>query len=115
MSVKKTKKPRAPKSAMLISVDSAPTPEAKQLIIRVLRGDLMEDDKGRLKSPTIAQRLAAAQLLLKWQEKKTETPESKAAGGIDLPPRSETFGEWLERGRQMQALLKGNSLKEGSA
>ncbi len=82
--------------------------EAVKLLVQIIRGELIEMDDKDLKPPTIAQRLNAAQALLKIKDLVAPESEKPNAGSmVDIPERSVTFAEWLQRGADMQKVKSG--------
>ncbi|TAH36546.1 MAG: hypothetical protein EYC62_02565 [Alphaproteobacteria bacterium] len=78
--------------------------QAVDLLVQIVRGELVKDNNDEIAAPTIAQRLAAAQMLLKMKEKPMdEKPAAISAVELNLPQRSQNFEEWLRRAQAMQS------------
>jgi hypothetical protein len=100
---KKTKKiKKTASSAKQLDSKDFISQQAIDLLVQIVRGELIKEE-GEITHPTVAQRLAAAQMLLKMKERPTETEAGKVTAPImDLPNRSKNFDEWLQRMHAMQ-------------
>ena len=78
-------------------------------LMQIVRGDSLVLDSEELKPATTSQRIAAAQTLLKLQERKAASGnivDDDHFSSIDIPPRAKDYQEWLDRQKLMQDKLQ---------
>ena len=80
--------------------------EAIALLTKIIRGDQIELFADEMQPASLAQRISAAQILLRLQNQKSKENQSQefheAKAGIDFPDRAENFQEWLHRAQAMR-------------
>lgn len=81
---------------------------AVDLLVQIIRGDAVDSDADEIKPATIPQRIAAARILLRLKKSKAANDNNKEASppvGIDVPPRAQSFEEWVNRAGEINRVL----------
>ena len=76
------------------------TKGAIDLLVQIVRGELIHFEDDEIRPASLAQRISAAQALLKLRAENASDKESvmnHPANNIDIPPRAKTFEEWMQR------------------
>ena len=121
---KKIAKPRALRGKSAGAVETwlerqSQTPatdaEALDLLVKIVRGEQLELSGDEIKPATLAQRMTAAQILLRLRDKDpkdhTVIEHGLAPHPLAYPERAKNFDEWLARQQKMQAIKTSNNIE----